>query len=65
MVYVHMGGRQIQEAMMKFSPVDKIERYWMFKFKLWYFIIRIDLLLFNKVLKDEKSWRNKRDHQKP
>lgn len=27
MIYVHMGGRQIQEAMMKFSPVDRIERY--------------------------------------
>jgi len=27
MVYVHMGGRQIQEAMMKFSPVDRMERY--------------------------------------
>uniref|UniRef100_A0A7V6CCZ6 Integrase n=1 Tax=Thermodesulfobacterium geofontis TaxID=1295609 RepID=A0A7V6CCZ6_9BACT len=27
MIYVHMGGRQIQEAMMKFSPVDRMERY--------------------------------------
>ncbi|MCS7231621.1 MAG: tyrosine-type recombinase/integrase [Elusimicrobiota bacterium] len=27
MIYVHMGGKQIQEAMLKFSPVDRLERY--------------------------------------
>jgi len=27
MIYVHMGGKQLQEAMMKFSPVDRLERY--------------------------------------
>jgi len=27
MIYVHMGGRQTQKAMMKFSYVDRLERY--------------------------------------
>jgi site-specific recombinase XerD len=26
MIYVHMGGRQLQEAVLRFSPVDRLER---------------------------------------
>lgn len=27
MIYVHIGGKQIQEAMMKYSPVDRLKTY--------------------------------------
>ncbi|PMQ01054.1 MAG: hypothetical protein CBR30_07745 [Dictyoglomus sp. NZ13-RE01] len=27
MIYVHLSGKDIQQAMMKFSPVDRLERY--------------------------------------
>ena len=27
MIYVHMGGKQLQEAQLRFSPVDRMNRY--------------------------------------